>query len=228
MAMTVIAIFALWWVARERVTPSAAVVAIPTPTGAPSAAPAPADADAVAETSARPSAVRSAPTPAADADGDGVPDELDRCPSELENARAGEPRDGCPDRVVLIYTNPPPPVVIHFGAGSASIQPSAAPLLDEPAATTGHRDLCWSRRGTDTSASTADAAISPPPRRGGRGGARRPRRDAARLAPAACLCSLAPNDSATNRGRTDACASCWWTAEGPTERARLRAAAAVR
>jgi OmpA-OmpF porin, OOP family len=133
------------------------VVSIPEPARASSPAP-------PTITAAASSASPSARVVSADADGDGVPDQDDKCPTEPQSASATAPRDGCPQRVVIAHTNPPPPVAVQFAGGSASIQSSAARLLDEVAATMqSHPEvlLVEVEGHTDTSGSSrAEVAIS--------------------------------------------------------------------
>jgi hypothetical protein len=35
-------------------------------------------------------------SPAADSDGDGIPDKMDKCPDKKEDGQAPNPKDGCP------------------------------------------------------------------------------------------------------------------------------------
>jgi hypothetical protein len=37
-----------------------------------------------------------APTTASDSDGDGIPDNVDKCPDKKEDGLAPDPKDGCP------------------------------------------------------------------------------------------------------------------------------------
>jgi outer membrane protein OmpA-like peptidoglycan-associated protein len=71
-----------------------------------------------------------------DRDADGIADALDRCPDQPETVNGRDDNDGCPDHLVVISTvNPPPPVILHFDAGSAQLRPDAGPVLDEVAST---------------------------------------------------------------------------------------------
>jgi outer membrane protein OmpA-like peptidoglycan-associated protein len=72
----------------------------------------------------------------ADRDGDGIADAHDRCPDQPETVNGRDDNDGCPDRLVVISpVNPPPPVILHFDAGSAQLRPDAGPVLDDVAST---------------------------------------------------------------------------------------------
>jgi outer membrane protein OmpA-like peptidoglycan-associated protein len=81
------------------------------------------------DTPAVPRTVSSASTAAADADGDGVPDDVDKCPDSAGFGNAG----GCPKVIVVssggmhIIQQP------LFMSGSAKILPSSIAILDETA-----------------------------------------------------------------------------------------------
>ncbi len=181
--------------------PAAAAVEI----GAPAASAAPAAPEASTDRDAPPGTA--APAAPADADGDGIPDGDDRCLTEPETAKGNQPRDGCPDRVVISPANPPPPPVVLFDAGSAAVQRAAAPILDEVAATMqahpevllveveGHTDTAGSKRAelsvSELRAQAVRAALI------GRGV------DASRLRAKGygSFCPMAPNDKPSNRAK---------------------------
>jgi outer membrane protein OmpA-like peptidoglycan-associated protein len=83
-------------------------------------------------------AVARSPAPP-DSDGDGIPDDQDRCPLEAETYNGCHDDDGCPDRWIAPRLRPPISLTdkIHFRPDSPSIQPifdgspgDGKPLLD--------------------------------------------------------------------------------------------------
>lgn len=77
-------------------------------------------------------ATASAPAAPLDSDGDGIPDDRDKCPHEPENYNGCNDDDGCPDKIVVIQ--PRWPFHINgrftFDPGSTEVPPKLIPLLD--------------------------------------------------------------------------------------------------
>ena len=81
----------------------------------------------------RPAQVRTA-APPKDTDGDGITDDLDKCPTEPETKNGFEDADGCPDELpaeVAKFTGAIKG--IQFDFGKATIQKGSQKLLDEAA-----------------------------------------------------------------------------------------------
>ena len=74
---------------------------------------------------------------AADRDGDGIPDALDKCPDEPETYNGVDDEDGCPDRGRVIVTTSEVVILqaIRFAAGSDVVASDASPIVDAIATT---------------------------------------------------------------------------------------------
>ncbi len=112
---------------RRRRFVAAALAALGTPacaTGAPPSA-------ATSTSSAAPAAE---PAPAVDSDGDGIADDVDRCPSVPGVEGRHEDELGCPARPCLSIVEPSEIQIvpkIDFAPGSDELRPQTTPILDE-------------------------------------------------------------------------------------------------
>jgi outer membrane protein OmpA-like peptidoglycan-associated protein len=70
-----------------------------------------------------------------DNDGDGIPDEKDKCPNDKETFNDYQDEDGCPDKKLAELKTEARKIEIleriHFKFMSAEIQPDSYPLLDQ-------------------------------------------------------------------------------------------------
>ncbi len=73
------------------------------------------------------------PALGADMDRDGIPDAVDRCPSEPESINGVSDDDGCPDAGKVVITSSKIEILekIYFEPGSARIRPISYAILDE-------------------------------------------------------------------------------------------------
>jgi OOP family OmpA-OmpF porin len=80
------------------------------------------------------------PTPSksavVDTDGDRIPDDVDKCPTEPETYNGVDDDDGCPDapKVVIVTSNPPAIERLRFKKGAAKPVPESIAILDAVAA----------------------------------------------------------------------------------------------
>lgn len=84
------------------------------------------------------------PPPAADRDGDRIPDAVDKCPDEPETYNGFEDDDGCPDRGRVVVTERTLETLdkVYFEFDKAAIKPESLPLLDQVAgALAGNPDI---------------------------------------------------------------------------------------
>ena len=74
-----------------------------------------------------------------DTDGDGIPDDRDRCPDQAENKNGFQDEDGCPDEMQVKQTELSNSAVIltgvNFASGKATLTDESLPVLDETANT---------------------------------------------------------------------------------------------
>lgn len=73
----------------------------------------------------------------ADADRDGIPDRLDKCPNEPEVYNGIEDEDGCPDRGRVIVTSNKLEILdkVYFERGGSEVRAASSPVIDALAAT---------------------------------------------------------------------------------------------
>jgi outer membrane protein OmpA-like peptidoglycan-associated protein len=79
-----------------------------------------------------------------DSDADGIPDALDKCPTEPETYNGFEDEDGCPDRARVIIRADEIIIIqtVRFRDGSAEISPISLPLIEAVVAVMkGHPEL---------------------------------------------------------------------------------------
>jgi len=71
-----------------------------------------------------------------DSDGDGIPDDRDKCPNDKETVNGYEDDDGCPDKANVIATDHKDYALseIYFATGASQPGAESSPLLDEMAA----------------------------------------------------------------------------------------------